>query len=226
MEAENRKWWQARKRGWWRPIRNIPVFWLHQRTRYMDKTELAFHIFLNLLVASIIFAVLGLVHYPLSLGFRITISILAARTLSYIFNDLFWGGLQNSFSFVKNAGMERIKKYLISAQRRVLKCNAIDSFSIYGSIVRKEFNNNSDIDARYIRNPGIINGIIAVSFAARERVIAFFCRIPLDLYVGDSLKFLDKLRDDEIPIVMKDKNGLLARKYGRIRRFEEFLRDF
>jgi 5-methylthioadenosine/S-adenosylhomocysteine deaminase len=48
----------------------------------------------------------------------------------------------------------------------------------------------------------IING----KFVMKERSWATFNRFPLDIYVGDSFKFLEKMNDDEIPTVIKGEN--------------------
>jgi hypothetical protein len=49
---------------------------------------------------------------------------------------------------------------------------------------------------------GLANGIRACWFALKERTRAFFSGYPLDVYVLDSERPLDKLRADESPIVL------------------------
>ena len=226
MSSKPKRWWEVRKKGWWRAFRNIPVFWMHQRTTYMDKTELFFHLILSLIVTLVLYSILYVYGYFSSQSVRILIAAIGARTLTFLFNDHFWGGLLVSFGFVKNCGRKNIRKYLINSQRRISKCDSIHSYSVYGSLVRGEFHSKSDLDVRYIRRPGFINALAATSFAAKERVIAFLTRIPLDSFVGDKVEFLDKMRNDEIPILIKDEEAMMAQKYKKYMPFDKFLRDF
>ena len=226
MNAKAKRWWEVRKKGWWRAIRNIPVFWLHQRTTYMDKTELFFHLILSLIIMLVLYCFLYVQGFFYSHWVRILVAVIGARTLTYLFNDHFWGGLLVSFGFVKNCGKNSIRKYLIDSQRRISRCNSIHSYNVYGSLVRGEFHSKSDLDVRYIRRPGFISALAANILAGKERVIAFFKRIPLDLFVGDNVEFLDKMRHDEIPIVIKDEEEMMSKKYKIFIPFEKFLWEF
>jgi hypothetical protein len=226
MSPTPKRWWEVRKKEWWRAFRNIPVFWIHQRTTYMDRTELFFHIISSLIVTLLLYSILFAYGLFSSQWVRILAALIGSRTLTYLFNDHFWGGLLVSFGFVKNCGKKNIRKYLIDSQRRISRCDSIHSYNVYGSLVRGEFHNKSDLDVRYIRRPGIMNALAATSFAAKERVIAFFTRIPLDSFVGDKVGFLDKMRSDEMPIVIKDDEALMAKKYKKYIAFDKFLKDF
>jgi predicted nucleotidyltransferase len=226
MSATPKRWWEVRKKGWWRAFRNIPVFWMHQRTTYMDKTELFFYLILSLIFTLLLYFILYAHGLFSSQWARILAAAIGARTLTYLFNDHFWGGLLVSFGFIKNCGRKNIRKYLIDSQRRISRCDSIHTYNVYGSLVRGEFHSKSDLDVRYIRRPGIMNGLAATSFAAKERVIAFLRRIPLDSFVGDNVEFLDKMRSDEIPIVIKDDEAMMAKKYKKYVPFDKFLRNF
>ena len=216
----------ALKTGNWRAFRNIPVFWIHQRTTNLDRSELIFHITLNLFAAIVIFFILSIIGIFSVLWQRIFIALILTRTFSWILNDHFWGGLQVSFSFVKNCGEERFCQYLIDVSKRLSECNAIYACFVYGSLVRNEFHRKSDLDVLYIKRSGFISTVSALSFAVRERVIALFARIPLDLYVGDSKDFLKRYRDDEIPIIIKDGDGSMVKKYPKHIPLEKFLQNF
>lgn len=226
MKPKPKKWWEVRKKGWWRAFRNIPVFWMHQRTTYMDKSELIFHLALNFLATVLIYFILFAAGCFSGQWVRLLIAAIMARTLSYLFNDHFWGGLLVSFNRVRNCGAEQIRQYLIDSETRLSKCHSIHACTVYGSIVRGEFHDKSDLDVRYIRQPGFLNAISALAFAARERVIAFFTRTPLDSYVGDTEKFLYKMRDDEVPIIIKDSDSKMVKKYPTSVSFQKFLQEF
>jgi len=204
------------KTGRWRAFRNIPVSWLHQRMRYMDNSEKLFHIGVNTLVCLILFAIFSLFGLFKSWFYRLLISLLSARTINWLINDHFWGLLLVSTPWVKNPGLEKIMSYIEDSRVRTINCKSISVYAIYGGLSKGRFHDQSDIDVRYIRKPGFSNALSSLSFAMRERAIAFFPRIPLDLYVGNSLYFLQKMREDELPIVLKDDEDLMSLKYGFI----------
>jgi predicted nucleotidyltransferase len=213
------------KRGKLRVLKNVPVTWLHQSTTYMDRSELVYHLLLNLVLFLVFYFLLD---WSTNLGI-ILLAIIAgvsARTTNFILNDHFCEIVIFSFSSFSNGGRQKVAQYLINSDKRLSKCKSIYACTIYGSIVRGRFNEKSDLDIRYVRHPGFFNAIFALSFAVCERVIAVFNWIPLDLYVGDTEKFLDKMRADEIPIIIKDSDGNMKNKYPNYISFEMFLKDF
>jgi len=60
---------------------------------------------------------------------------------------------------------------------------------------------------------GFWNGLAANFWGINERTRALFARFPLDLYVYDNVKSLDRLRKDEKPIIVYDPNRALREKY-------------
>ena len=78
-----------------------------------------------------------------------------------------------------------------------------------GGVVRSD----SDIDIRYVRERGMANAVRANLFSLREKIRALFLRMPLDSYICDELTSLDRLREDERPIILYDPHGVLKEKY-------------
>jgi len=213
----------SRTTPWWRAFRNLPLYWLHQRLRYMDTSERWFHLALNMLLWVGVFITLLVAGYGKPKWLIAIYSLLISRSINYIFNDNLWVGLMHSFTFVKNPGLARMASYLAASQDRLSRCPSIHAYALYGGIVRNKFHAKSDLDVRYVRSPGFYNAIAANMCAARERVIAVVNRIPLDLNVGDSVAFLDKMRDDEPPVILKDSEGKLAAKYKNISHIDAVL---
>jgi predicted nucleotidyltransferase len=201
------------KKGRWRAFRNIPIFWVHQRTTHLDPSELAFHITLNLTGTGLLFLLFSGLPVLESPWWRLAVAFVIVRTASWMLNDHFWGGLQVSFPFVWNRGLASFTGYMAGAAKRLQKTEAVTACYVYGSLVRGEFHRKSDLDMLYVRRPGFSNALRATSFAARERVIAFFTRVPLDLYVGDSIQSLQRYRADEPPLVLKDDAGITRTHY-------------
>ena len=214
MVEVQKDWWKVRKHGKWRAFRNLPVFWAHQRTSYMDRSELIFHSVLYLLAFGLIYLLLALLVAEARVSLRLVFALLAARTLSFVFNDTFWTCLTIN-GLATNGGLPRTCGFLERCEKRVAGRKSVSACAVYGSMSRGQFHSHSDVDVRYIRRSGFANALSATAFASQERLLALIHRIPLDSFVGDSVGFLDKMRDDEIPIVLKDADGLLERRYGR-----------
>ena len=68
---------------------------------------------------------------------------------------------------------------------------------------------------RIIGKPGIVNGFKIYLITFKERLIAVKNKQPLDLYMADSIKFLNKMRDDESPIFLKANDERLIQRYKK-----------
>lgn len=170
--------------------------WLFQGILYMDKTEKVFKLAIDALFTVVL----------VLFGVNIATSIIISHTLNWIFNGQIFVVFKN-LKLIKtpkgkfDAYMERLK-------RKVKNEPSILWAGVYGSLVRGEFKETSDLDVRLIRKPGFTNGVRACIFVMKERSWATFNRFPLDIYVGDSLEFLGKMSDNEIPIILGGNNNV------------------
>lgn len=165
--------------------------WIFQGILYMDKTEKVFKLGLDMIMTIIL----------LILGVDVLTSILIAHTLNWIFNGQIFVTCKN-LKIIKTP-KEKFEKYIERLKNKAKDEPSIIWVGVYGSLVRGGFKETSDLDVRIIRKPGIINGLRACIFVMRERTWATFNRFPLDIYVGDGFKFLEKMNDNEIPYVVK-----------------------
>ena len=92
------------------------------------------------------------------------------------------------------------------------KC--VEAIAIYGSYCRGQLHENSDLDVRVIVGQSPMNGICGAIFCAVARWRAFFATFPLDVYLSVAGAGLERLRDDEIPVIIVDKTVKLSRHYG------------
>jgi len=81
--------------------------------------------------------------------------------------------------------------------------SSIKGCVVFGSLARGEFTENSDIDILCCKQSGFFNGILAYSAGIRERTIAFWMRIPIELYFYD-IEAFNKLDENEHPLSIKD----------------------
>lgn len=172
--------------------------WIFQGMLYADKTERAFRLFLDLLLTLILY--LFFINLPLDIPAGFAFSFFAAHTANWIFNgQLFVLGRYLGIKPKKN---NEFCKYMNELKNRAEREKSIQLVAVYGSMSRKELNENSDLDVRIIRKEGIFNGLRACLFGLSERTRALFNKFPLDLYIIDSKDHLSKIRKDEIDIIL------------------------
>lgn len=176
----------------------IGINWTFQSLLYMDKTERTFKILLDIIL-TIVFWILFNMRFSSIIA--LILAFIISHTLNWIFNS-------NLFGLFKTFGniitpKEKFESYLERLKMKVKNEPSIIWAGIYGSLVRGEFKETSDLDVRLIRKPGLINGVRVCLFVMRERTWATFNRFPLDIYVGDCLKFLEKMSKEEKPLIVK-----------------------
>lgn len=176
--------------------------WIHQGFTYLDRTEMFYRVWWELIPDAIFFALFystGLMSFWPSL----ILALFVVHTLNWVFNFNFWTGIDFSIPNFRNMGNDRTKEYLRGVQSRMKNANCIGACTLYGSLSRAVWGEKSDLDMRIIRRPGLLNGIKGYWVTFRERVIAVWYLNPMDLYMADGPKFLTRLRNDEFPVFLK-----------------------
>lgn len=97
---------------------------------------------------------------------------------------------------------------------------------MFGSLSRKKFLNSSDLDIRVIASDEFINGFVACFWTFIERFRALLNKYPLDVYVVTWHKGLEKLRSDEPPIVLFDKENFTIKHYNKYYDYDTFKEKF
>jgi len=174
------------------------VHWLFQGMLYMDRTERLFKISIDILISGIILALL----MPfVKWQFALVVAVLIAHTLNFILNGQIFVVLKH-FGDIQNSA-EEAAHYLKELQNRVCIEPSIRFAAAFGSLARGEMKTTSDLDVRLIRHAGHLNGIKGCWFVLKQRTLAFLKRFPLDIYLLDSDIPLNRLRQDEAPIILK-----------------------
>lgn len=187
--------------------------WIHQGFTYLDRTEMYYRLVWEVVPVIILSPVLS-ASLKLPVSTATLISLFIVHTLNWVFNYNFWTCMTFTFPSVTNPGNDSTLVYLQKMQNRMCKNHSIAGCMIYGSISRGKWHQKSDLDVRILRRPGLLNSSKAYWTVFLERVIALCCRQPLDLYMADSTKFLDKMRADEFPVFLKNEAMELHVKYG------------
>jgi glycosyltransferase involved in cell wall biosynthesis len=183
------------------PVFALAVHWVFQGMLYMDRTELLFKIGLDIGLTMLLWILFSLLPGLPWFG-TLLAAFLAAHTLNFLFNGQMWVVLR-CFHLVSHS-REEFSGYLQGLSNRIQLEPSIRWAAAYGSLVRGEWHEHSDLDVRLVRKAGFWNGLRACSFALRERTRAFRRRFPLDLFVLDGSRLLSRLRDDEPALALTE----------------------
>ncbi|KYC45236.1 MAG: hypothetical protein APG11_01573 [Candidatus Methanofastidiosum methylothiophilum] len=185
--------------------------WLFQSILYMDRTEKAFKILLELIL--FILSLLVISYLLNNTLLSIFLAFILVHTLNWIFNGQIGVLLKNLD--ILNTDKEKFFDYMDNVKEKVINENSIIAAAAFGSLSRKELKKTSDLDIRIIRKPGYINGIKACFFVLKERSKAFFNKFPLDIYVLDNYEMINIHIKNEEPVILYDPDKVLE-KFLRI----------
>ena len=205
--------------------------WIHQGFTYLDRTEKFYRVIWELIPFGL--CTFGLSYTSLPVWSIILISFIVSHTLNWAFNDNIWTCIQFTFPWAMNPGNEKTLAYLEDMERRFSKYDCVTGVMVYGSMSRGVWHEKSDLDTRIMRKPGIRNGFKCYIIVHIERLRAFYNKQPLDMYMADSVKFLDLMRDDEFPIFLKANDDRLIERYktveiadfGKVKHLNDFAKD-
>jgi predicted nucleotidyltransferase len=134
-----------------------------------------------------------------------------AHTLNWLFNGHFFN-LIRYFGLGKQ-NYEWFIAYPNKIRTRLLGKKSISAVALYGSLSRGSASQSSDLDVRIIACPGTMNALSVSFFVFRERMIAFFSKYPIDIFMATQKRGLDKLRSDEPPVILIDNDGFIEEHY-------------
>lgn len=100
----------------------------------------------------------------------------------------------------------------------------IDAAIAYGSLSRGCYKSTSDIDIRLIPAKG--GWWRTALYAVGLRTWAFFAAYPLDLYCYEPEVVIKKMRSDELPIIVAERNGRMRDWYPDRVEWEAFVEVF
>ena len=212
------------KNSKYRFLRNIPASWIHQALNAHDRTELIFRLTAEMSSVIIIFFVLLQFMEWTVLAF--ISSIIIMHTFFWIFNHGIFVVLIVSFSFLHNGGIKKSISFLEYLKNIFEKADCAKAILIYGSMSRNKFHSRSDIDLRILRKDNFFLSIKCMVLAVWIRMLATIKRIPLDLLVVDSMKFLNsQMRSDEKPIIVLQAESYSIPKFNESKSFAQLLQN-
>ncbi|UCD41279.1 MAG: hypothetical protein JSV69_11970, partial [Chloroflexota bacterium] len=126
----------------------------------------------------------------------------------FLFNGHLWATLR--YYRMADLNYDKFENYHRELSKRLYSESSVVYAAVYGSLVRDEWGHQSDLDIRLVRSPGFMSCMRACIFVLLERTRALLSAFPLDIYVLDDFKGLHKLRDDEIPRIIKNDEEYIA----------------
>ena len=217
------------KSGWWHwPAITIARYWVVQGALYMNWIERLHRWTIELLLfLGVYFILSAFIRFPANIFW----SVLIAHTLIALLNghlfalfahDLFW------FSFYKDrkSFINYIEKIRARLQRKAPSC--VCGVFFFGSLVRGEFRDSSDLDIRYISKDGFWNSLCTANLVFLERVQAVFAGFPIDIYMFRDRDEMEKKIDfkNEQPVCIYHHGNKLQRLLPDTESFENFKRMF
>ena len=171
--------------------------WAFQSIFYLDSTERRFKIGLDILLTAFGALLLGI---WFSWWISWSVAFFIAHTLNFLLNGHLWGVLKH-YGLVRHSHTS-FKGYVDGIVNRTATMPPIKYVVAYGSLSRGEWSAASDLDARVVRYPGQINGLRACWFLMGERTRALLAGFPLDMYLLDDERPLQKLKANERPVYL------------------------
>lgn len=188
--------------------------WILQGIRIMNWRETFLKLSLTIIPALLL----------ILLGIPWWISFIIAHTLNFAFNG-------QLFAMYTHMGATHVtpQHFLEVTEQLAQICAAksyLNAAIAYGSLSRGCFKSTSDIDLRLIPTKGELNWWKCVFFAFWLRIKSFFKGYPLDLYVYSPKVVVKRMRTDELPIMVNERNKCMMRWYPERVEFDEFVKIF
>ena len=100
--------------------------------------------------------------------------------------------------------IKKCENFLLDLKKNGSKIRSIKSIMIYGSYARGTYKETSDIDVRIVPKNNLYDILLVTLFIKKQRIIAFFKKIPLDIFLSKTDKHLNL--NIENPLVLFSRN--------------------
>lgn len=184
----------------------LAINWVMQGMRGMDRGELAFRLGLEALVWVALAPLAG----PLA-------GLLLAHSLNFAINGQVWVCARYCLLWRRDpAALDRFLAGVADELRRLVWLEEVVCIGSRGAVGATR-HDRADLDLRLIAPRGFAGWLRVNLLLLSLRARALVRLIPLDLYAYDSPASLDRFRQDEPLLVILDRRGRLARRFGHRR---------
>lgn len=145
------------------------------------------------------------------LGSPILLSLIIAHTLNFAFNGQLFA--MYTHMGATNVTASHFLNETIKISDNLKNKKYVGAAIAYGSLSRGCFKSTSDIDMRIVPEDKEIDWWKTVFYAVWLRMCAFINGYPLDLYVYSADTCTKRMRSDELPIILAEKNNCMKEVY-------------
>lgn len=156
------------------------------------------------------------------MGIHWILAFIIAHSINFALN----GQLFAMYTHMGATGIKADKflKDTVALHNKIEKHKFIRASIAYGSLSRGCYKKTSDIDIRLIPSEG---GWWRTAFyAVWLRTWAFFIHYPLDMYCYDPDVVVKKMRTDELPVMVNERDKCMMKWYPNRIEFDEFVMVF
>lgn len=194
--------------------------WLFQGIIHADRTEKVYKILFTVcfwVATSLAFFVFS----SYNLITCIIIGFFLAHTLNWIVNGNFIVLLGHRLKITK-LSKKNLFLYLDYFREKLKYQNWILYAASFGSICKGKLKDSSDIDISIVRKPGLKHAILSILFSFREKKIADYKGIPLEIYISDSPEnSINRFGGEKNPLVLHDPQNIIDKYYKEKLSLEE-----
>ncbi|WP_117882514.1 hypothetical protein [Aureibaculum luteum] len=148
-----------------------------------------------------------------SMAGSLIFGFLIAHTINWFVNCNFYVIFTHRIKWFKIPPI-RLFNQLYAIQNRLDNKKWILYSTSSGGICRGTMDGNSDIDVSLVIKPGMKNILSAILFFVKEKKIADFNRVPLDIFISESPdESLERSNRQENPVVICDPNDTIDKYY-------------
>lgn len=186
--------------------------WLFQGIPNADKTEKAYKTLFTLFFWGILFWIF----YSsgnIAIEKVLIISFLIAHTFNWLVNGNISIILIHRLLLVKLSKLD-LFLYIEKLHQKTAGKNWILYAASFGSICRGDLKDSSDIDISIVRKPGFKNALKSIWFALKEKKVADFNGIPLEIYISDTPEnSIQRFAAEQNPVVIHDPDNTIDNYY-------------
>ena len=194
--------------------------WMFQGIPNADKTEKTYKILFTLVFWGLVFFGFHSIG-NISTVNNLIYSFLIAHTFNWFINGNISIILIHRLLLVK-LSKQALFLYIEKLKEKTEKENWILYAASFGSICRGDLKDSSDIDISIVRSPGFKNALQSIWFALKEKKIADFKGIPLEIYISDSPQdSMKRFGAEKNPIVIYDRENTVSNFYEEQLSLEE-----
>lgn len=189
----------------------LAINWIFQGMRGMQSKELSFRLALEWCIAILIWPMFAL---GMPTWIALCVALFFAHSFNWAFNGHIWVCVRYCQFYRRTP--EALSRFLARLKEEISADPGIREAVCIGSIGDKGDvgSERSDIDLRIIFGTGWRNWLYLNFWLAYWRTLALISIVPLDVYIYDSPEALQRFRQDEGLLVLKDEEGRVAALFG------------